>query len=259
MCRLFGLRANRPVDVGFSLVSGPTPFRQFGEKHRSGWGIGSYHDNLPQVCKEPLPGHDSEALARSATVVSSTIILAHVRSATSGGPKRENCHPFSSGKWLFAHNGGLDRPSLLERLEDSRRAVLQGETDSEVFFHWILQNVEHERDVVPGLRVALTAARAFTGLNFLLSDGSTLFAYREASKNLNYYSLFFLCRNPLDQLFERFESSEVGALLQSKTLRGEKTVLVCSEKLTGEDWRPIEPGHLLIVPETLAPEMVKVR
>jgi len=51
----------------------------------------------------------------------------------------------------------------------------------------------------------------------------------------------------------------VGALLHSKALRGEKAVLVCSEKLTGEDWRRIEPGHLLIVPKTLAPKMVKVR
>jgi predicted glutamine amidotransferase len=51
----------------------------------------------------------------------------------------------------------------------------------------------------------------------------------------------------------------VGALLHSKALRGEKAVLVCSEKLTGEDWHPIEPGHLLIVPETLAPEMVALR
>jgi glutamine amidotransferase len=247
------------VDVEFSLVSGTTPFRSFGQKHPSGWGVGWYHGGRPTAKKEPLPAHESQVMAQAAAHVDSEIVVAHVRYATCGALTRENCHPFSYGKWLFAHNGGLDRRSLVKRLDDRHRAALEGETDSEVFFHWILQNIEREADVPAGLQASLPAVQGYTGLNFLLSDGKTLYAFRDASERHNYYSLYALARNPLDGQLEQFRSTEVGALLLSKALRGEKAFLVCSERLTSEDWKPLELGHLLIVPESLVPTTVKVR
>lgn len=259
MCRLFGLRANRGVDVDFSLVSGTKAFRDFGRKHPSGWGIGWYRGTTPEVVKDPVPAHESEVLAHAATNVDSEIVVSHVRYATCGDLKRENCHPFCFNRWLFAHNGGLDRASLWERLNEEHRDAVHGETDSEVFFHWLLQNIEREGDVPAGLRASLSALREFTGLNFLLTDGKTLYAFRDALKRHDYYSLYFLVRDPLDGQLERFESTEVGTLLHSKSLRREKAVLVCSEKLTSEDWKPIELGRLLIVSESLATTSVNVR
>jgi len=38
MCRLFGLTANKPVDVEFSLLEADKPFRNLGEKNPDGWG-----------------------------------------------------------------------------------------------------------------------------------------------------------------------------------------------------------------------------
>jgi glutamine amidotransferase len=253
------MRANRGGDLEFSLVTGATPFRGLGQKHPHGWGVGWYDRATPSVKKEPLPAHESRAVTKAATEVDSEIVIAHVRYATCGDLKPENCHPFCFGNWLFAHNGGLHRGSLLEQLDDGHRASLQGETDSEVLFHWLLQNIEREGNVLAGLRTSLSTLQDVTGLNFLLSDGKTLYAFRDAAERHNYYSLYFLARDPLDSQLERFQSTEVGTLLHGKALRGEKAVLVCSERLTSEDWKPLEMGHLLIVPESLVPTSVKVR
>src|SRR3954451_17348713 len=123
----------------------------------------------------------------------------------------------------------------------------------------VQQNIEREGNVPAALRASLPAVRDFTGLNFLLSDGKTLYAFRDASKRHEYYSLYFLVRDPLDGQLERFESTEVGTLLHSKSLRGEKAVLVCSERLTSEDWKPLELGHLLTIPESLIPVSDQIR
>jgi glutamine amidotransferase len=256
MCRLFGLRANRPVDVEFSLVSGPKPFREFGKQNPSGWGIGWYEDGAASVKKEPLPAHQSPALNQAVAEVKSAIVLAHVRFATCGDPKLDNCHPFSSGNWLFAHNGGVDRYSLWAQLDGHRRTAVRGDTDSEVLFHWILQHVEREGDIVAGLRKALPAVRVKSAVNFLLSDGSSLYAYRNAVKSLDRYSLFYLLRNPHEHGLESLQSKEVGALLRSKALHDEKAILVCSERLTSEDWKPLENGRLLVITESLVPNVI---
>lgn len=218
MCRLFGLLANQPVDVEFALVSSAKPFQSFGQKHPSGWGMGWYQDDTPSITKEPLPAHESDAIVRAATDVYSNLTIAHVRFATCGELTRENCHPFGFGKWLFAHNGGLNRNTLLERLDERHIAALEGQTDSEVFFHWILQNIERAGEVPAGLRASLSAVQDYSGLNFLLTDGQSLYAYRDASKRHDYYSLFALKRDPIDGQLERFKSIEVGTLLHSKSL-----------------------------------------
>jgi glutamine amidotransferase len=259
MCRLFGLRANRPVDIEFSLVTGHQPFQKLGEKHPNGWGIGWYDNGTPKVTKEPIPATASEELGPLAKHVESSLIISHLRKATCGEVTEANCHPFQHHNWLFAHNGSVDRGALWKKLNDSHRGAIHGRTDSEVFFHWILQNVEKTESVERGLRTALNGMTGFTGLNFLLADGRSLYAYRNASKNRDYYSLFYLRRDLQAQGLEELRSKEVQALLCSKALRGEKAVLVCSEKLTDEAWKEIPLGSLLVVSEDLSPQVVEVK
>jgi predicted glutamine amidotransferase len=256
MCRLLGLRANGSVDLEFSLVASTPPSRNV---RRKGWGVGWYQRGGPSLKKEPLPAHDSGMSDHPAMDVDSELAIAHVRYVSSRDLKHEHCQPFCFGNWLFAHNGGLERKSLLQRLDKRHQESLQGETDSEVFFHWIHQNIEREGDVLSGLRASLSAVKDYTGLNFLLSDGQTLYAFRDAAKRHEYYSLFFLARDPLDGQPERFTSKELGLRIQSNSLRREKSVLICSEQLTSESWNPIELGHLFIVPESLVPTTVKIR
>ena len=138
----------------------------------------------------------------------SRVFVFHVRLGTTGDKTRENCHPFLWERWLFAHNGWVNREALLERLEPERRKALEGQTDSEVYFHWILQNIE-EHGEVEGIKAAVKEVKGLGkhgGLNFILTNGSQLYAYRDAPYNLGYYSLVYLKRSPKPKDLLRFES-----------------------------------------------------
>jgi len=242
VCRLFGLIANKRVDIHFSF----SRFSELSQAHPDGWGIGWYESGFPCVRKEPLRASESKLVCSTLAGASSSVFVAHVRKATRGSRSRQNCHPFSWKNWLFAHNGSVDSDALLQELDVDRRAAIQGETDSEVFFHWILQNIDREGSAERGIAEALSFVREHyhTGLNFLLSDGRTLYAYREAAKKKDYYSLYYLLRDPRRGL-ARLRSRELGVMLESKALNDERALLVCSEKLTEEDWRQIPMGCLL--------------
>jgi predicted glutamine amidotransferase len=55
-----------------------------------------------------------------------------------------------------------------------------------------------------------------------------------------------------------FESQETKALLHSKSLKGERAVLVCSEPLTEEKWRKIKFGNMVIIEHNLHMKEVQI-
>ena len=237
MCRLLGIIANKPVDLEFSLAR----FKEKAERNPDGWGIGWYEGGEEKIFKQGVSALSPESrfqeLSRS---VRSKIIICHVRKGTHGMPAERNSHPFRYGCWIFAHNGCVDRDALLLRLEERYIREISGETDSEVYFYWILQCIE-ERGVHGIEEAVREAARGSGGLNFLLSDGRELYAFRYGG------SLYMLRRDPSCGELQH-TSGETGAMLKSKLLRGEKAVLICSENLTsGESWEEVRDGNLLVV------------
>jgi predicted glutamine amidotransferase len=261
MCRLFGVKANRPVDVQFSLVSGSIPFQSFGRKNPHGWGLGWYENGNAQRFVEPLPADKSRNFGPVTNSVESAVVLGHVRYASHGLPAEQNCHPFQHGKWLFAHNGSVGNyDKLRRRLSHDHAAAIKGETDSEVYFHWLLQNIERDGgNFAAGVKAALSGVEDYTGLNFVLSDGENLYAYRNNSSGNQAYNLFYLQRSPSQLAPMYLCSKELGTLIDSKALSGEKAVLVCSEKLTDEDWKLLPLGSLLTVGKSLEAELIELR
>jgi glutamine amidotransferase len=261
MCRLFAIKANKQVDIEFSVIKGSKSFRTFGNKNPDGWGMGWYKEGKPRVKKEPLCIVKSGEIEPVATSARSEIFISHIRRATTGERSLVNCHPFQSGRWLFAHNGCVDREDLMSRLDGQYRASIQGQTDSEVYFQWLLQNIEQEESVQKGLAAALKQVRvsSFTGLNFILTDGASVYAYRDASKDAQYYSLFYLCRNPQTPGPLEFRSKEVDVLFQSKSLQEEQAILICSEKLSDEDWKEIPLGSLLSISKDMIPRLMEIK
>lgn len=254
MCRLLGMIANVNVDFKFSLSN----FSQFAENNPDGYGIGWYEKGKPKVMKEPISALKSENFIKISHQATSTIFICHVRKATKGNRKIENCHPFNYEQWLFAHNGSIDNSeNLKELLKDKYKKEIKGETDSEVFFYWILQNIEETQNDIDGIEHSIKYIyknHKFSGLNFILSNGKKLYAFRYSSKKTNYYSLFWLKRDPEISKFQTstLESKEIGVLIESKKLNHEKAIIVCSERLTQvENWEPIKLGALLIVSKDL--------
>src|SRR5215208_1001298 len=111
MCRLFAVRADRPVSAEPALVSAPHALvRQSccdlrGECHPSGWGVGYFADGSPVRVRSVRPAHDDPKYAEAARTAVSPIVIGHVRQASVGGVSEANTHPFVSGRWLFVHNG----------------------------------------------------------------------------------------------------------------------------------------------------------
>jgi len=261
MCRLIGLIANKPVDLDFSLSRADKPFGDFGYSNPDGWGIGWYEKNSPMVFKQGISAKDKESqLPNLSKEVRSKIIIAHVRKGTGAPPSEINSHPFQYKNWLFAHNGSVDRDYLFSLLRDKYKKELKGKTDSEVYFYWILQCAEKSKDIIEGIKEAINiiTSRQHTGLNFLLSDGKCLYSFRYSKNSRDYYSLWVLKRDPSEFSPLEFKSKETNALLHSKSLKGEKAVLVCSEVLTEEKWVKIEIGNLLIIEPDLNTKEVQI-
>jgi len=251
MCRLLGLIANKPVDLEFSLER----FRELAKKHPDGWGMGWYEEGEARVFKQKISALDPQSkLLQLSKSVMSRIFLCHVRRASCGEPREENSHPFMFDNWIFAHNGTVNREQLRRKLRGRYAEGIAGETDSEVYFRWLLQCIEEEGEVEEGIRVAVEEAQgsAKGALNFLLSDGEHLYAFRYGE------SLHKLRREPGGPGELSYTSSETGVLLKSKLLRGERAFLVCSERLTKEGWEEVEEGSLLRVGGDLRVREVRV-
>jgi gamma-glutamyl hercynylcysteine S-oxide hydrolase len=98
------------------LVQSFRPRRQSqGLMNADGWGVGFFSAARPEPARwrSNRPMWSDESLASVAPVISSTCVLAAVRSATAGMPADETAAaPFVSGRWLISHNGVVDRAVL---------------------------------------------------------------------------------------------------------------------------------------------------
>lgn len=257
MCRLLGIIANKPVDLEFSLGR----FKDRASWNPDGWGIGWYENNESKIFKESIAATaEGSKLPVVSKDVRSMIIIAHVRKGTGAVPSERNSHPFKYKDWLFAHNGSVNREYLFLLLIDEYKNSLKGETDSEVYFYWILQCIEECRDIIAGVKKAVgkITTQNYSGLNFLLSNGKCLYAFRYSSHSKNYYSLYKLKRDPSESGPLEFISKDTKVLLQSKSLKGERTVLLCSERLTEEKWEKVGFGNLLIIEPNLNTKEIKI-
>lgn len=108
MCRLFGIIANRPVDMQFSFFEADVPFSSLTERDPDGWGLGWHENDVPKLFKEGKEDQRDYRFERVKSVIFK-IIVSHMRLATGGASTSENAHPFVYKNFIFAHNGGVDR------------------------------------------------------------------------------------------------------------------------------------------------------
>ena len=85
-----------------------------------GFGIAWYGDHPePGRYRDILPAWSDCNLKSIARQIRSPLFLAHVRAATGGGTRRDNCHPFVFGRWSFMHNGQIGDFEHLRRPMES--------------------------------------------------------------------------------------------------------------------------------------------
>ncbi|MHB8701666.1 MAG: class II glutamine amidotransferase [Nitrososphaerales archaeon] len=197
--------------------------------HSDGWGAVAWHLDSPYyLAREPKDAHTDtifdEMLLKIESSPITTHFIAHLRKASLGAKTRENTHPFIQGKWAFAHNGTIRKLNLKDR------------TDSEWFFLSLMKEAEeHGGDMLEAIKSQVQSVRAlynYSSITFLLSDGRSMFAYRDYSGHDDYYTLYY-----------------------ADTKRG---FIVCQEKIIDADWIELSNHELLVLKEGSPPRAFQV-
>jgi len=258
MCRLFGMISNAPtnaakylVDVECSMLvqSRIDPDRL----QRDGWGIGYYAHDLPSVVKSEKPVHSEAERYRSVSLAaSSRIVISHIRAASNprGLPRErlispENSQPFQHGRFLFAHNGTVNLPDEVAELLGDYKAMVKGINDSEIYFWFLVKELEAGRNISAALLDFEDTLRdlwdkcssrhpdkkrPYVGLNVIFSDGRRLYAYCRYAKEDERSTSICIRDRPVFQM----------CYLPGIPL------VIASEALTRNDgWLPIKNGQLL--------------
>ncbi len=161
-----------------------------------GFGVGWYgHLENPGVYTSTEPAWNDRNLRELSAQATSRRVFAHIRATTGTAVQQTNCHPFRHGRWLWMHNGAIFEFPKVKR--DLALAVapelfplIEGSTDSELFFHLAL-TYGLEDDPLGAVSRAVGAieeAGQRHGVQFPIqmtvatTDGETTWAFRYSSE-----------------------------------------------------------------------------
>lgn len=189
MCQLLGMNCNTPTDIQFSF-EGFTKRGGLTDEHADGWGIAFFEGPAARCFIDHRPASDSQiAEFIRQYPIRSCNVISHIRKATIGEVKLQNCHPFTrelwGQTWVFAHNGDLKNftPSLTGDF------LPIGDTDSEQAFCLLLQTLKQTfgsrpkgqapkpQEIGQILKKISGEIAAYGTFNMLISNGEALFAH----------------------------------------------------------------------------------
>ncbi len=262
MCRLLGVVASETTHFQFTLHEAPRSLATLSADHPDGWGLAVHRRERGwEVNKHAVRAGDCPHFREVAASARGEVLLAHIRKRTVGPVGAANTHPFRRGEWVFAHNGTIeDIDWFAARASGERRREIEGDTDSERFFAFLLTALD---EAGPGrdradAALARCAEQALAhprlgAANFLLSNGESLWALRAGR------TLHLLTRGPGDDVVPSRRSPETDAELATPWSARRHAVLLASEHLTDEPWDEIANGTLLRVDAGPRPEVFVVR
>jgi predicted glutamine amidotransferase len=187
MCDLFALSAA----TNYSAPEALPLFASRASKNMDGWGIGYFRNGRAFVEKSAqrvyLPGRVHDSYQRLARVVSSRIIISHVRFRTSGPVDECHAHPFvlqfCGSEWLFAHNG---KAPAIESYRTEGEVNAGAVSDSGRAFEFLRDRMSsHCRIFAASLPLFDHVCQATERMieeypgeyNYLLSNGNVIFAF----------------------------------------------------------------------------------
>lgn len=195
MSLLFGYMANDPGLLRSALL--PCADLVRASECPDGWGVGFFQGGEILLQRHPKPHPEGVDFYTRLRELRTDNVVGHVRSATVGGQKNENTHPYRFRSWLFAHNGTIQRfreveKRIVETIPEFLLRNIRGQTDSETVFHLFLAFLHDsgkldDQTIQP--KVAATALRstvAFldrligepTDFNVVLTNGRLMLAAR---------------------------------------------------------------------------------
>lgn len=272
MCRLFGFRSIFTSQVHTSLVGANNALMNQSKFNPDGWGVAYYLEDTPHIIKSAQSAINDALFEKVSGIVSSKTVLAHIRKATKGENNILNCHPFQYGKWVFAHNGNIKdfqnlRGKIISEIDSRFQRYLLGDTDSEVFFYFLLTKLEKFIDgkIQTHLLMKEIMQKAMqdlidligpysakvgdpdkeTYLTFILTNGKDFVAFN-GGQPLYYTTHKTKC--PESETCEHYEFS-----CENKVANGRVNhLIISSEPLSNENvWFQTKPGNLLFMDELM--------
>lgn len=191
MCELFGVSYKKPEDIKNQLNT----FFQHSTHHPHGWGMLRMVNGKYEITKEPVKAADSLILPEIvANLEKQTATMAHIRLATVGSIKLNNCHPYygedvTGRTWTLMHNGTIySSGELMHYLSEQ-----EGDTDSERVFLHLLASVkkayEEHGEVTEEMRFDIVEKLVNqlsnrNKLNLMIFDGELLYVHKNMKDTL---------------------------------------------------------------------------
>lgn len=246
MCQLLGMNCSEPTDATFSF----TGFARRGgdtDEHADGFGAAFlegrcwrvFVDSAP-CCSSPL----ADWIKRHP--IKTKNVIAHIRKATRGSVSLENTHPFARELWgrhfVFAHNGTL--ADFSPALNGSYLPL--GQTDSELAFCWILQELKARFESSPSTEKLFEALGELTALlarlgrfNFLFSGGDFIIAH--CSDRLHYVERAW----PFSSA--RLVDADLSIDFSARATLSDRVAVIATAPLTRDErWISFEPREMAL-------------
>lgn len=202
-----------------------------------GFGIAWYGERSePGLYRDVMPAWSDPNLRSLTATVKSHLFMAHVRASTGTATSRNNCHPFTVGRWSFMHNGqfgGYDsyRRSAEVMIPDEFYTHRKGATDSEALFLTAL-GAGLDQDPARAMAIATAQFEAlarkkgttpYVRLTAAFSDGQRIYALRYASDD------------QAPSLYHRWSEGRGGRAIVSEPLEADEA-----------DWLEVPQGSFCI-------------
>jgi predicted glutamine amidotransferase len=223
-CRMWGITTSS-MYYGLEMIvrAHLDSLRALGNANKDGWGIAFFTRTDPDTVMpliergEPMAPADPryELAVNDLIMFLKNTGIAHVRSRSSGPTDIPNPHPFfrkslhRNLNLLFSHNGTVDTRVLRELIRRENQAYIDSNPpdypdpnylDSDLYFLFIVEIMDTHlsesieqcvRLVVAKIDSALGPPENTSQLNFLMTDGYTLWALRHGWSIPDYYTLYF--------------------------------------------------------------------
>lgn len=273
MCRLFGFRSILKSYVHSSLVNANNALLSQSNLHPDGWGVAYYVRDAPHLIKSTSSAFEDHLFQRVSGIVASETVLAHLRKSTIGKNSITNTHPFQFGEWVFAHNGNIEnfsnsKDKISKVISSSINRYRLGETDSEMFFYFLLTKLEQknvltnienraqeiteilaesidEFQSIVGAYSRVDSTPDLTYLSFILTNGKFMIGFN-GGKTLHYSTHKVSCP-------DKFNCHAFSNSCENKVENGKINHLVISSEPTNKNniWKLLNPGTFVFVDENM--------
>jgi hypothetical protein len=267
-CRLSALIGNNLPDnlLQYHLISAPNSLAVLSHSQLDGWGIGYYPQlgDTPFIARGAIRAYSDPAYDTAAAAINLSrpkITIAHIRTCATGCCSHgtdtvTNPHPFyrvKNGKtWIFVHNGVVDKDRTIALLGDYLIANPPNGSgipacdpsnpglvvDTELYFLFVLKKIEENGwNAVGGISraiVAMMQAGESGAMNFIMSDGEMVWAFRRGDAS---HTLYYLDAS-------------------SDPLKGYTAVASQYPAATQGSWVTITDYQLIVLPPGASPAIV---